>query len=939
MIPRNLEQETPLIARNDSTSIWNGVKYAPLGHAYNISGPSSTLKVVPISTQDNSSANFVDSHGTTNAEAAPYEPAQDPQNFQRVLNWTKETVGDFDPNELKPRRPVDKNERFDVESRVATTSTSQVSASLDEKTEELIPSFDDLMLSAHTIQSEVKENPAMTFDQLMDHSSQLGGPLATPLVPAPTSVAVGKVERERQNTPSAEDSQKSFLDLALGEIDIHRSTVGAESLEVVPQMGTLASSLDPPHGLGLGMTNPGPHIRGNHLRSRNARGRTGLGHGRMQLPSQTRFHQILSNTPNRGAQAGPSYAQAAVRGRAGPRGRGRAGNRGLQRQLVSRNPSLIDAGQSPTPQPPRAAHWDSRGLSRQDIISTDTASELNTGLNSEIPDVRRSGAMNVFDTQSDVGTSISQRMPNSPEYYVNTEVSRLNVASLKLAAIDRIAQNQNRPAARSEALQETDEVETRKIHNTMGQQAGKKAKNNAEETKRKKLEEAWGPMPRARIEKSITSQNSKPLQSTSSTRPFAQEYHRIMKRTDLTREQRLSDAELSKHASKIRNTILLPVFRSLRPFKAEIKFEVKIGQILSSLPSLKYYNHYHTEEEWVKVFAPSHNAFTPKSHFTNVLTNNGAEIDYILNLKHQNSDLLFEHEPFERRVTYEFQCQTRSSDRFVLRVTDEGDFTLLDPPKVISTTNLHFAANIWDACIVVAVDTSFVVNDTVKQAARELVESIHVGASERLSIVYQISKSNEIEVVAVNAKRTTLHHCLAPDHEDVALQITEVQRLKLLNHEIDTSLWLARSAKSDRILAIEGRLCHEISLSSSSVSSMLATNETIEMGLMNEAWEEKSLVTHRTINSLLAVTDVLIRRIDGVGGWNNGTAILQTEQGSIKRDDRTGDIGHMSRGRSQSGVDPVADLRSELGPDDSATAVGADVGTFAEAKAGRNDFW
>ena len=76
----------------------------------------------------------------------------------------------------------------------------------------------------------------------------------------------------------------------------------------------------------------------------------------------------------------------------------------------------------------------------------------------------------------------------------------------------------------------------------------------------------------------------------------------------------------------------------------------------------------------------------------------------------------------------------------------------------------------------------------------------------------RLPKSNGNEVISVNAKRTTLHHCLTPDHEDIALQITEVQQLKLLSHEMDTSVWLARSAKSDRILAVEGRLHDETSI-------------------------------------------------------------------------------------------------------------------------------
>ena len=67
--------------------------------------------------------------------------------------------------------------------------------------------------------------------------------------------------------------------------------------------------------------------------------------------------------------------------------------------------------------------------------------------------------------------------------------------------------------------------------------------------------------------------------------------------------------------------------------------------------------------------------------------------------------------------------------------------------------------------------------------------------------------------------------------------------------------------------------------------------------------------------------------------------MLQTDRGSTKRDSRTGDVGHTSHVRSQFGNDPAADLGSELGPDDSATAVGAKVGSLVEAKAGPEEFW
>lgn len=53
--------------------------------------------------------------------------------MDRASGWDQGETGHSDPNEMKPRQPVDKNERFDTDSQIATTFGSQLSESSDGK--------------------------------------------------------------------------------------------------------------------------------------------------------------------------------------------------------------------------------------------------------------------------------------------------------------------------------------------------------------------------------------------------------------------------------------------------------------------------------------------------------------------------------------------------------------------------------------------------------------------------------------------------------------------------------------------------------------------------------------------------------------------------------------------------------------------------------------
>ena len=925
-VPENLAHQDAIFHQIEPMALWKDFRYAALGKAYDILRAPKRSEAANHNIVDIPSAMRYSNYGA-DVDPTSHTSHEERLKFQRVLNWTQKTIGDSDPNEIEPKRPLDINGRVGSETEEAPSVVMPGVLPLDKP----LISFDELLRSSGTTPPpEPIEQPSLTFEELMEQNGVPKDHMASTRAQFSLRAddGVQKTPRVDKLPEPSRQSSSDLPDLKNGD--------PSSSLQGGRTIGRISNAHQPSFAETLRNSQPQPNPPRGRSAGR-ATSHAGRTRGGVQHRGRSQFDQMLSG------MRGSAQQTRAVQYRGNPNRRGRSYNqpgRGRSHADFQRNrvpfsvPSLIDAGPAAAPQMATPTHWDSRGPFQLEVLSSDTASEVENVRIPALIDQSNHGSNSLIDFESDVGTSISQRAARNPEFYVNDEPHRCNVASLRQLAIDEYSQNKEGSGSGTERLQQVDEVNTRKIRDTMGQRAAKTSKANTEEEKQKKIAEAWGlpPIPKDRVDL----RNGVTSTSGGGQRNAGQ-----------TREERLSDKELFSKATQVRE-ILLETFHALRPFPAEIKLEVQAGQILSSLPRDRWGNHFHTREQWEQIFTSSKHSFIPKSYFTNVVTNNGAEVDMTLDLTHDNKGPLgsrvFEAEPFERKVTYEFHCQTRSSEQFLLRVDQNGAFKVSDLRKPISVTNIHFAANIWDACIMVTAIPCFSTTLLVQEAVKDLVNSLHIEASERLNIVFRVPMSNEIEILSAKAERTSFHRCVMQDHEDIALQVTEVQNLYLKSHETDMNLWLASAGKNDRILLTDNRLHYELSLISSSVKAKLSTHESIEMGEIDNAWTEQDLVSQKTVNKLLALTSILVKGIDGVGLCNQGTAMLQYERGQRTTASRVG--GHsdsVARGHNRFSrrVDAIGDSKSDLAPEDSATAVGVKTRplNFIHGIAGKEQFW
>ncbi|KAL9109098.1 MAG: hypothetical protein Q9227_006189 [Pyrenula ochraceoflavens] len=500
-------------------------------------------------------------------------------------------------------------------------------------------------------------------------------------------------------------------------------------------------------------------------------------------------------------------------------------------------------------------------------------------------------------------------------------------------------------------LQIEDEVSTRKFHSTMNQRApkptpGKKKGRPADLAAAKKreaiLNDSWG---------NAASKPSTSRPSQNPTNPLPEANNLRSGHNTIDGEQvrfaKERDAAALRFAAE-----LLPGLSAAKSFPGSLQLIVEIGQVLitgkggqGALLSGPQ-DTVHEIKEWDQLFyARSSNMAFP-TMFTNLVTTDGRDVDYMLDLSYHDKQpsiddpfagrlKLFNSEPTEISTSYEFHCHSKGNQRFILSISPADDLNITSPPIEPATINVHHLAQIWDTRLLLTGAQPFVPNDALDMAINELRENLYVPSGKTELEVYfrrpAFPASNEINIDAVFCKRQSKHACFK--HPDILLVPTQIQRLSVRSKASDPSSCCA-FAMPYADMADSGTLHWKVSLESKTMNNKLRENISLKPGEAPRYWTPESLLfadhTAKAASDpfaqLLDTADLVLKQIDSVGASNYGTlARVLNAAGSVVGDTALGvqklGLGAEPRGgrmwwqQKNSDSEPVK-------PDESASQVG-----------------
>lgn len=485
-------------------------------------------------------------------------------------------------------------------------------------------------------------------------------------------------------------------------------------------------------------------------------------------------------------------------------------------------------------------------------------------------------------------------------YTPQTQLVRPNINMMHndtLAQLQTIKYLQRKKSSRpdvsahaSERIEEEDEVESRKFHNTMNLKApnpgkGKKSsKAPAQESAAQRAEriaatmaDAYGAVPNSVPATTTTALPSRGRPEVPSRRL------QQLARSNPTMAATHSDTLQSNARRELTDNLvhrMRPVFEAARSFAGDLQFEIQVGNLLVMASSLIKEKKVYEPDRWTTIFNST--GIAPEVKFNNVVTSDGSDIDNILEMKARGNKALKawnKTTPGPLSMEFEFQCQDNAGRAFNLRFNVDGTHSVDEGYCTVGKVGIQCPGRTWDVCAVLGgLSTWHYLSDDLEAAVAELVSSIHVNPVEAMTINFRLPASNALTVHDVVVRRTSLHDCQSTEQEEIQLKITESKLLYTRSHRVDKRLY-SSFEKSHGNMAENHRVHYELSLVHKGIAEAFKANKQLEVGELTPAdTTGASLLNAKVANTLLNAALNLVDKIDWVGKRNYGTIVRKRDE-------------------------------------------------------------
>lgn len=225
---------------------------------------------------------------------------------------------------------------------------------------------------------------------------------------------------------------------------------------------------------------------------------------------------------------------------------------------------------------------------------------------------------------------------------------------------------------------------------------------------------------------------------------------------------------------------------------------------------------------------------------------------------------LFNEDPLERNVTYEFHC-VKKDEEFLVKIDQRGNYKLRGTRVLIGALNFHFVRRLWDARLQLT-SSNFIGGD-YHSLAQDISQHFQIVPAEFEGLEISTQSSDpELRIKSCTLTKQTRH--TSKLYPDLLLHLTEFSELENVSSIFHQNLFRGRIKSADRMIATQ-RLWWEVSLSSIKIAAILKENETLELGQI-AAWRPENIIASGVVGDLTSLCQAIITRIDSVGLSNQG---------------------------------------------------------------------
>lgn len=494
------------------------------------------------------------------------------------------------------------------------------------------------------------------------------------------------------------------------------------------------------------------------------------------------------------------------------------------------------------------------------------------------------------------------------DFTPQTELVKPNINLMSddiLAQLQATKQKQRKKNNRSSAtvhtaerIEEEDEIDVRKFHNTMNLKApnpgrGKnKSKSSARENGELRAEriaatkaDAYGSVAKAQRNKATTAVPSHNIT------PPSERIQQLAKSNSTMSATHADVLQVNARKGLADDLVhrMRPMFEAARAYAGDLHFECQIGNLLVMPSSLIKEKRVYERDKWPKIFDSG--SISPDVKFNNIVTCDGSEVDNVLEMKargNKTTKVWNKDMPGATKMEFELQCQDNAGRAFKLRFNVDGTHSVDEGYSAIGKIGVHCPGRAWDMCAVLGgVSTWHYLSDDLDSAIAELVSGIYVSAKEATAIHFRIPASNILTVHDVILRRTSFHNCQSSEQEDVQLKITENKFLYTRSHRVDKRLYYSFE-KSHKNMEENNRVHYEVSVIHKGIAEAFKANKQIEVGELTSVETTGALLlTTKAASTLLEVALNLVDRIDWVGKRNHGTIVRQREEDQAQEQEFT----------------------------------------------------
>lgn len=319
-------------------------------------------------------------------------------------------------------------------------------------------------------------------------------------------------------------------------------------------------------------------------------------------------------------------------------------------------------------------------------------------------------------------------------------------------------------------------------------------------------------------------------------------------------------------------------FEQARIWPGRVDFEIKLGRVTFTDLTRSLVKGSIDWTEWEHVLRAD-NKF--RVLFSEFLTTEAFDAEFIADLRLSKNEYIFwdasrarkEDEPImgpnhcASRVTYEFHITHKGKTCMLTIDAETFEAELWGEKKFLSSTDLCCAQHSWDARFILTGSKSL--NFEV-EPYRTLISSFSATGGKFADISFSLLDSTDLLVKKIWVKKETRHPSIAPKVNlgvPVNLVVSEYQELEILRNKT-TKRYRAAAAPRDDMVR-EGRLGYTFALVPIHIEKALQKNRQMEVG-ETAPWTMEDIIGQNDLWSSLyhSVTHVL-RRVDDVGFHNN----------------------------------------------------------------------